>query len=169
MRYFITGTPGSGKTTIGKLLQEKGYGFVDSDHTPGLARWYNDKTGEAVPPNPTEDAEWYRQHSWNWDREKLKELLDSYGEKDVFVCGITSNQTNGLDLFDKVFLLTSNKEELRTRMLNRRNTADPEAIDTVFEWHDAFESEMILHGAIPIDSSQEPNIIVNEILFTKLS
>ncbi|MDY0097469.1 MAG: AAA family ATPase [Candidatus Dojkabacteria bacterium] len=164
MRYFITGTPGSGKTTIGKLLQEKGYAFVDSDHAPGLANWYNDAIGEVVPSNTKEDAEWYRHHSWNWDREELKKLLDAYKEKDVFLCGITSNQTNDLDLFDKVFLLTANQDELRTRMLNRRTTANAETIEGVFEWHDVFEKEMIKHGAEPIDSTQDPGDIVNEIL-----
>ena len=164
MRYFITGTPGSGKTTIGKLLHEKGYEFVDSDHVPGLANWHNKETGEIVPPNPKDDAQWYKHHSWNWDREKLKQLLDSYGEKNIFLCGITSNQTNDLDLFDKVFLLTTNPDKLRTRMLNRREGADIESIDTVFEWHESFEKEMIKHGAISIDSSQEPENIVTEIL-----
>ena len=164
MKYFVTGTPGSGKTTIGKLLQEKGYEFVDSDHAPGLANWYNEESGKVVPSNPNADAEWYRHHSWNWDREKLIQLLDSYEEKDVFLCGITSNQTNDLDLFDKVFLLTTNREELRTRMLNRRATPDAEAIDSVFEWHDVFENEMIKHGAEPIDSNQKTEDIVTEIL-----
>ena len=164
MKYFITGAPGSGKTTIGKALQEKGYVFLDSDHEPNLANWYNTETGELVQSNKEESAEWYRQHSWNWDRKELEKLLNTYGDKNVFLCGITSNQTNDLDLFDKVFLLTTNAEELKKRMLNRKEDADIESIETVFEWHDTFENEMIKHGAIPIDSGKETGDIVKEVL-----
>lgn len=164
MRYFITGTPGSGKTTIGEILQKKGYQFIDTDHAPGLANWYNDEGGNIVSSNHKKYALWYKKHSWNWDRKKLEQLLESYGEKDIFLCGITSNQTEDLDLFDKVFLLTTNVDELRTRMLSRSESADIESIETVFEWHDSFEKEMIKHGAISVDSSQEPRDIVTEIL-----
>jgi len=124
MKYFITGIPGSGKTTVGKLLEKRGYVFADSDHAPGLANWFNQKTGNKVLPNPNEDADWYREHSWNWNRKNLESLLNKYGEKTIFLCGMTSNQGEDLDLFDKVFLLKVDADESRKSMLKRCDTAD---------------------------------------------
>ena len=164
MNYFITGSPGVGKSTIGKLLQEKGYKFIDVDQVLELARWYNKKSGRLVTSNKENNADWYEEHDWNWDRSVLKRLLAENDGKDVFVCGITSNQTNDLDLFDKVFLLQANTHELRKRMLERKIVGDTSDVDHVFDWQQSFESEMLKHGAIAIDAHLEPQLIVREIL-----
>ncbi len=166
MKYFITGTPGSGKTTVGKLLEEKGYKFVDVDHEPGFANWFNKETGSVVPPNPNADTLWYSQHDWNWDRKALQNLLDDYKNKKkiIFVSGIASNQTRNLDLFDKIFFLKTSPKELRKRMIQRRSDANDKEVDHVFEWHESFEREMLRHGAIPIDAGQNPDKVVEDIL-----
>lgn len=163
MKYFITGTPGSGKTTIGKILKEKGYKFVDVDHEKGLAHWYNKETSQKVKRGSNVDANWYGQHDWNWDRNNLQNLLKNYVDETIFVSGITSNQTNDLDLFDKVFLLKTDEEELRKRMLQRKSN-DNAGPEHVFGWHKTFEEEMLKHGAISIDASQSPKKVVEDIL-----
>lgn len=163
MKYFITGVPGTGKSTIGKLLENKGYKFIDSDHEPGLASWYEKETNKKVDSNPDADGEWFSKHDWNWDRKKIEEILNKYSKQGVFICGITSNQQSSFDLFDKIFLLKTNTEELRNRRKGRLGEGENDD-EHDFYWHKGFEENLIKLGAISIDTNQEFNKIVEDII-----
>lgn len=167
MKYLITGSPGSGKSTISKLLREKGYRVIDVDDEPGLADWVDKETGQITKSNHGNNAEWYKKHDWNWNRDKLNALLNTASNIPIFICGITSNQSNDLDLFDKIFLLQAKEELLRHRMRTRDEKdaygkTDTE-VDHVFTWHTVFEDEMIKHGAIVINASKPLEEVLTQI------
>ena len=161
-KYFLTGVPGVGKTTIGKILEEKGYVVVDVDYEPGLANWYNIKNGEKVPKNNDADGDWYMRHDWNWDEKVLGKVLEN--ENDVFVCGVTSNQNNNLNLFDKIFLLQLDSEEIRKRRKKRKKESDKPDDEHDFQWHESFNKNLISKGAIKIDSSNSVLEVTRDIL-----
>jgi len=169
VNILITGSPGVGKTTIGQLLKEKGHGFIDIDRTKNLKYWFNVKTGERVDFQSEKDLAWYDSHDLNWDINVLKKLLAEQKEEIIFVAGVTSNVTEDLDIFDKLFLLKTNLDTLRERRIERRGKDfDAEAsmadIEQDFEHHNAFQNEMVKHGAISIDASQDPKKVVKDIL-----
>ena len=167
MIILITGSPGVGKTTIGQLLKENGHGFIDIDRTKNLKYWFNVKTGERVDFQGEKDLAWYDSHDLNWDLNVLKKLLAEQKEEIIFVAGVTSNVTENLDLFDKLFLLKTNLDTLRERRIERRGMdfeADMAVIEQGFEHHNAFQNEMVKHGAMAVDANKSPTIIVREIL-----
>jgi len=166
MKYFITGFPGTGKSTVAKAFREKGYTVYDVDREKALTWWINKKTGEIVAGECVGARDFYENHDFNWNREYLKELLDNNLNKPIFILGITSNQTVDLDLFTKTFLLRAKKELLRQRMMDRKAvdpTKQDEDVDYGFSWHKSFDEEMLKHGAIPIDASLSLEAVVSAI------
>lgn len=156
MKYFITGFPGTGKTAIAEALRKKGYLVYDIDREKALARWVNKHSGEIVAGDYIATPEFYENHDFCWDREYLKKILEEAPNKPTFVVGITSNQTQEIDLFTKVFLLKAEQDLLRQRMTNRKSidpTKKNEDVNYGFDWKNTFEREMLKHGAIPIDAS----------------
>ena len=169
MNVLITGSPGVGKTTIGLLLQKAGYGFIDVDHTQGLTYWQDKKTGERVTSDGNRDLAWYDAHDFNWDQVALEKLLSERSVPVVFVCGVTSNLTEGSNLFDKVILLETDLAILRVRRVERRNKSGQtdykkEDIEQGFGEHESLQSEMLKRGAIPVDANQSPEAIVRDII-----
>lgn len=162
MKYFITGVPGTGKTTIGKLLQEKGHFFVDVDYEPGLSSWY-DQDGNKVSNKPDADADWYSKHDWYWDKKSLENLLSKHTDKHIFVCGMTSNQTDSLELFDKTFYLKVSNDELLRRREGRSKTDTPNDCHD-FHWHERFERSNLDKGAILVDAEQTTEEIITDVL-----
>ncbi len=160
MKYVITGVLGSGKSAIGRLLKDEGYKVIDVDYEPGLAEWVDKKTGEPIRSSKNNPPEWYETHDWVWNRDKLKQLLNDSSHNSIFICGITSNQTENLDLFDKIFLLKANELVLRDRLANRGD----QNINQVFDWQNSFEDEMIKHGAVVIDANKSLDEVYSQII-----
>lgn len=74
MKYFITWVPGTWKSTIWKLLESKGFTYIDVDDEKDLASWYN-QNNDKVPPIEHADDSWYGLHDWYWDAKVLEEYL----------------------------------------------------------------------------------------------
>ena len=165
-RVLITGIPGVGKTTVGKLLENHGFKFIDSDTEPGIGAWFNDSTGLRVDRIENANASWYESHSWNLNVDALWDLIIELEKtyKKIVVCGITSNISESFKFYDIVFLLKADHELIRQRMIDRSETPDLESIETVFEWADSFEQSVIKEGCAVIDASQSTEAIVKNIL-----
>lgn len=113
MEYFITGFPGTGKSSVADVLRNRGYTVFDVDKEKALTKWINKNTGEIAVNKYKGTPEFYDNHDFCWDREYLKKLLEETPTKPVFILGLTSNQTEDLDLFRKVFLLKAERGLLR--------------------------------------------------------
>ena len=140
------------------------YKRQDVDYEPGLCSWVRKSDGELVDPDPDADTQWYRDHDWNWDRDFLDEILSEVSSLPLFMGGMTSNQMGDLDKFDQVFYIQVPADELRRRMIERNPKSRTDKIDTVFEWHESFEKQMIESGAILINGNQEPEEVLEEIM-----
>lgn len=122
MKILITGTAGTGKTTMLAELQKRGYLVIDLDAT-GLCRWRNIETGEYDEYGlDGKDEEWFSKHGWYCDIDKLKGFLSYVREdKEVFVGGITGNIEELMKIFDMTFLLSADETILRERLTHRTN------------------------------------------------
>src|ERR1035437_5827664 len=101
-RYYITGTQGTGKTTVAKELQKRGFTVFDTDTYGGLCYWKNKVTGEKVTSKTGDRKEWLELHQWYCNPSKLKGLLPEQNKGDIFFVGISENQPEYIDFFDKI-------------------------------------------------------------------
>ena len=85
--YLITGPSGTGKTTVGNVLQSRGYRIIDTDLEP-LNTCVEIATGTRVPfselPSEPRSPEWTAAHGWFWDADEMQRLLASCGTEPVF-------------------------------------------------------------------------------------
>ncbi|HXH26272.1 MAG TPA: AAA family ATPase [Candidatus Acidoferrum sp.] len=169
--YYITGATGTGKSTIRKALQTRGYSAHDVDEDD-FAAFYNKKTGEAEDrPNDyaLRTKEWYENHEWRLFPEAVEVLAQSAQGQEVFLCGIASNNEALRHYFDKVFCLTLDADTLTDRILTRTNNEfgkAPDELKNILSWHQSFEARNKASGSIMIDASQPVGKIVDYIVKT---
>jgi gluconate kinase len=109
--YLIEGVSGTGKTSVCKELQRRGYYAINGDTE--LAYQGDPKTGK-----PT-DGVTHEHHLWHVDR--VKAFVADQDEPVAFFCGGSRNFSKFVDLFDGVFVL-----EVDLDTLNRRLDERPE-------------------------------------------
>lgn len=161
-KYFITGRKGSGKTTVIKLLQERGFTAYNTDDLPEATKLQNKETGEVIPW-PEEKVDWAT-YVWNWQRPEIEKLLAS--DENVFLGAIVSNQSEYYPLFDKVFVVTVDSETLRQRLESHEHASHhlPGEIERMLADHESKQEKFIKAGAEPISGGRPPEEIVDDIL-----
>lgn len=153
--YLIEGVSGTGKTSVCKELQRRGYHAINGDRE--LAYQGDPETGE-----PT-DGHSHEHHIWHIDR--VKSLVANQDEAVTFFCGGSRNFSKFIDLFDGVFVL-----EVDLATLNRRLDERP-----ADEWGGRqSERDLILRlhrtkedtpkGGIVIDATRPLTRVVDEII-----
>jgi broad-specificity NMP kinase len=158
--YLIEGVSGTGKTSVCKELQRRGYYALNGDRE--LAYQGDPETGE-----PVEGITGLAAHEYHiWHVDKVKALVANQDEAVTFFCGGSRNFPKFIDLFDDVFIL-----ELDLDTLNRRLDERPDS-----EWGGGkpMERELIarLHqtkedipkNGISIDATAPVAHVVDEIL-----
>jgi len=107
--YLIEGVSGTGKTSVCKELQRRGYYAINGDNE--LAYQGDPETGH--PTNgPT-----HEHHIWHVD--KVRALVASQEEAVTFFCGGSRNFSKFIDLFDCVFVLEVDRDTLDRRLDER--------------------------------------------------
>ncbi|SEJ05238.1 shikimate kinase [Deinococcus reticulitermitis] len=105
-RVLITGMSGTGKSTVLRLLGERGFDTVSTDD--GWCEWQT-SPGETEP-------------GWIWHEDRMRALLRAPRDRPLFVDGTVSNQGKFYPLFDHVVLLSAPAqtilERVRTRTTN---------------------------------------------------
>jgi broad-specificity NMP kinase len=113
--YLIEGVSGTGKTSVCKELQRRGYHALNGDRE--LAYQGDPATGE-----PVEGITGLAVHEYHiWQVDKVKALVANQDEAVTFFCGGSRNFPKFIDLFDDVFIL-----EVDLDTLNRRLDERPE-------------------------------------------
>ena len=107
--YLIEGVSGTGKTSVCKELQRRGYYAINGDTE--LAYQGDPETGK-----PT-DGLTHEHHIWHVDR--VKALVVSQHEPVAFFCGGSRNFSKFVDLFDGVFVLDVDLDTLSRRLDER--------------------------------------------------
>lgn len=167
---YITGIPGSGKSTVRLELLSRSYeayGGVEDN----LAAFYNVDTGEHVDgwmPSNKRTKEWNGQHAWKIPRETIQKLKDTSKDKTIFLCAVTKNDKSELwDLFDLVIALTIDEETLRSRLLTRTNNdvgKTEHELKVLVERQKGIAEEYENLGAILVDATQSIENVVSEVL-----
>jgi dephospho-CoA kinase len=163
LSYLITGNPGSGKSTVAVELRRRGLIALDTDE---LAFWADD-AGMPVDQPADADDQWRLAHRWVWSRAQIEQSIAQVaGDADsMFFCGIALNQTEMLDLFEQVFLLTIDEDTQRARLALAISSDRTDAIKKqIRDGRLTFQSQMLALGAIPLDATVPPNLIVDTLL-----
>lgn len=159
-KYLITGRPGSGKTSVIRELQRRGYSAFNTDDYDDVTKLQEQATGKVVPW-PEGPVDWNK-YAWNWQEAGLKKLLVS--SEDVFIGAIVANQKEYYPLFDTIFALTLSTETLRHRLDSHEHprTADEKA--RALAVHEQKQERFMQPGIVTISSEQPIGKVVNEIL-----
>lgn len=159
-KYFITGRPGSGKSTVIRELQRRGLTAYDTDAITGVTKLQDKSTGEIIewPDGP---VDWNR-YAWNWQEERIVELINSADT--VFLGAIVGNQREFYHLFDKVFVVTIDEVALSRQLETHEHDRVPEEKARLTANHMAKQQLLIDEGGIPITNSGPIDEVADEIL-----
>jgi adenylate kinase family enzyme len=165
--YLISGISGSGKTTVGLELKSRGYPVVETDSDDQLCAFYNRATGQKASIMLAHSADWYKEHVWNWDEVRLKELLDRFGGQPAFFCGGANNDRKFYSWFAKCFGLVADSDSLRKRLRERDPKRFAEGLpelERLVEMNKGTRGYYEKWGMVVINASQKPAKVVDEIL-----
>lgn len=167
---YITGIPGTGKSTIRQELLRRSYKAYGGAED-GIAAFYNNATGEKLEgwvEAKARTSAWRANHTWKIDRQTVEKLKEEAKNKLVFLCAVTRNDVNELwDLFDKVIALTIDAKTLLQRLANRTNndvgkTADE--LESILKKQKSSSEDYEKLGARLVDASQPLGVVVDNIL-----
>ncbi|WP_026688923.1 AAA family ATPase [Alteribacter aurantiacus] len=100
---FITGLSGVGKTSVLERLKKDGYNVIDTDYG-----YITIKNTGGVEERV-------------WDEDKIKRLLNSSKEENLFLSGCYSNQGKFYSYFEHVVLLKADLNVMLERINKRRS------------------------------------------------
>ncbi|MDX6302835.1 MAG: hypothetical protein QOF53_4049 [Nocardioidaceae bacterium] len=153
--YLIEGVSGTGKTSVCKELQRRGYFAINGDNE--LAYQGDPETGA-----PTEG----RRHEHHiWDVDKVRALVGRQDAAVMFFCGGSRNFSTFIDLFDGVFVLEVDRDTLINRLAERPEDewgGRPEEREVALRLHRTRED--LPTGGVAVDATAPLERVVDEIL-----
>ena len=153
--YLIEGVSGTGKTSVCRELERRGYHAINGDNE--LAYQGDPETGA-----PTEG----RRHEHHiWDVHKVRALVARQDAAVMFFCGGSRNLSKFIDLFDGVFVLEIDRDTLDRRLAQRPEDewgGRPEERELAVRLHRTRED--LPTGGVPVDATAPLERVVDEIL-----
>lgn len=118
---LVTGTPGSGKTSLVKYARSLAdRRFFDADEVQELCEWRVIKTGRVLGLVSDIKAKggdaWYAKYGWYWREDVLVDFINS--NPGAIISGSSENVVDCYKHFDNIFLLKKTEEELLSNLLN---------------------------------------------------
>jgi broad-specificity NMP kinase len=165
---FVTGISGAGKSTVREELTRRGFLAYDTDEHE-IAQWTNKVTGKVTRLVDSTDRtpEFIAQNDWIADPQRVRQLAAEGEEHTVFLCGSVGNDGEVMQFFDQVFLLTIDEITMRRRLLARTahdfGTKTHE-LNLLLAWLETIDEQYLRYGAIVIDATKPPPVVVDEIL-----
>ncbi|MGD0703074.1 MAG: AAA family ATPase [Trebonia sp.] len=121
--FLIEGVSGTGKTSVSKELQRRGYHAINGDKE--LAYLGDPETGKPTDDRTREPTATWRSRHHIWHVDKVRTIVASQDEAVTFFCGGSRNFSKFIDLFDGVFVLEVDLDTLNRR-LDERCRLDPD-------------------------------------------
>ena len=164
--YLIEGVSGTGKTTVAKELERRGYHVIHGDRQ--LAYYGDPETGEPLdwPPNLSEadTVAWGNKH-WIWPVDKVRALIADQGDAMGFFCGGSRNFRHFIELFDAVFLLEVDLQTLSRRLVRRpEDEFGGKPVERAWIVRVHATKEDTPQGDVVIDATQPVDQVVDAIL-----
>ncbi len=153
--FLVEGVSGTGKTSVCRELQRRGYQAVNGDRE--LAYQGDPETGRAL------DTAAHEHHLW--DVHAVREMAADQGEPATFFCGGSRNFTKFIDLFDEVFVLDVDLDTLNRRLDQRPHDewgSKPSERELIVRLHRTKED--IPTKGVVIDATPPLAEVVDEIL-----
>jgi adenylate kinase family enzyme len=168
--YLIEGVSGTGKTTVAKELQRRGYHVIHGDRE--LKYRADPKTGEPLeePLHKSErdKAVWQQEHLL-WDIDKVKSVITDHSTPISFFCGGSRNFDRFIGLLDGIFVLEVDDLDTLYRRLDERVARDstdwggkPEEKELLARLHRTKDD--VPKGGVVIDATAPIERVVDEIL-----
>ncbi|HEY3675945.1 MAG TPA: AAA family ATPase [Candidatus Tumulicola sp.] len=146
-KVLITGMSGTGKSTVLRVLGERGHRVVDTDDDR-WSRW-------VTLPDGSRD--------WIWRESAMDELLAHHSDTSLFVTGCKSNQGVYYDRFDHIALLSAPADILLARVAIRTNNPygkSPRERALILHYLDTVEPLLRAGATIEIDATKAIDDIV---------
>ena len=153
--YLVEGVSGTGKTSVCRELNRRGYQAVNGDRE--LAYQGDPEAGQAT------DTSAHQHHIW--DERRVRALVADHQEPVTFFCGGSRNFPRFIDLFDEVFVLDIDLETLHRRLDQRPQGewgSKPSERDLILRLHRTRED--IPGTGVVIDATRPLADVVGEIL-----
>jgi hypothetical protein len=165
---YVTGVPGSGKSTICAELRARGYDARDADD--GISGWFRRADGIEVPwtlHRGHRTPDWYAAHDCRYSVPRLTQLATLHRDRLWFLCGYAANEDEIWHLVDQAFLLHVDRSTLMQRLASRTsNTFGKSAheLKKELEWHAVDEEHARQRGMTLLDATRPVTEIVDELL-----
>lgn len=166
--FYITGTPGTGKTTIQKELVSRGYEALDLDqHRFGGP--VNLESGErtTVPSIEDRSPDWFERHEWRVSQSGVEELKQEATDINIYLCGVTETEHLVWDLFDRIFYLNVDEQTLIDRILSRNDNDFGKGegeLEIILERYRAAQEKLATLDVVVIDANDSINKAVDSII-----
>ena len=153
--YLVEGVSGTGKTSVCRELNRRGYRAINGDRE--LAYQGDPQTGEPI------DGARHEHHIW--DVRRVRALIADQHEPVTFFCGGSRNVATFIDLFDETFVLDVDLDTLLERLDQRPQDewgSKQAERDLIVRLHQTKED--IPSTGIVIDATRPLAEVVDEIL-----
>ena len=174
--YLITGTAGSGKSTVSEALADKGYRVLEFDGAPSERIIFRKEYRQRFDRRTNQPSGFVRgsgwgelQHvEWRVDRDRLLPDLEGPDSEIQFVSGYANNWQDFTDDFDGIFLLEVGQSIIEQRLLARTvgdwGRKHPEELQHAIETASAFSDSLKQLGAVAINAEMPVDEIAAHII-----
>jgi hypothetical protein len=169
---YVTGISGAGKSAVLQELRRRGHVAFGVDED-GYGRWLDRRTGQPktypVESETRDPHEWYAEHEWVLDVEKIAELKKRV-DRDaglVFLCGVAAGDADAWRYFDVVCALVIDEATIRAR-IDLRDEAWfgklPHELDQILAWNIGYADTYRGFGAVIVDATQPLPVVVDAVI-----
>ncbi len=166
---WVTGTSGSGKSTVRNELRRRGYIAYDTDEDL-LSRHFDRASGAEVAYPALaahRTGEWFARHVQRVPPETVRRIAAEVDDRPGFVCGSTENENEIWDEFAVVVHLSVDEDTIRRRLARRPPDAfggSEEEVERILGWHAGSDAAYERFGAHRIDGTQPVGKVVDDLL-----
>lgn len=164
---WVTGVPGTGKSTVRRELVRRGHAAFDADED-GFRMWRDTSTQEPIvdPGRGHRPPDW-RHRAWYPIVPERVEALRERDDEIVYLAGSVPNERDVWELFDRHVCLVVDDDTLRHRILTRTDNAfgkEPDVLETIISWNADVRERYTGYGAVIVDASLPVEVVADAVV-----